>query len=488
MGRKEQEKKAKRAAEGLEGATPAKVVVVKRLAGPPAASRTASTASTEQPSENNDVTMSPDSLGELTVQVEKVFTVQVPDTEGQLEAEAAQPCASLGMVEAEGVGGKYTCAECRAKFLRSEFLIEATDLEGIQNEARDWQGMLQGRCYECVRGRGPAQAPDMFADSGMEEARILKIFKRQVGRRHNQRTDVKKNEAKLLKITRFQELMEAIEKKFPNMTKEKRRQEVMYFCRTAAQACVESMSPELLEDFKKIAERYKRGKDLQAMGDDAGIPCPHPAALGENVQYLHKIMPSLSRFFICRQQHCTPNGSFFGLNTDWMTTAPQGWKFVCPACGTPYRPNLTKASGLIPANHLWVLEKTGQAILAEWPDSQAERYCTEGAQMMAEHAAGMKFEDLSREEILLRMGNIVASTGVKYDDFKKRPLRPQVIATVEKLNANRGAKKHPYTWDHIKDGFTGSFYRYVEGVSPIMKSSDVNDYLALLYCLLNNKE
>ena len=225
------------------------------------------------------------------------------------------------------------------------------------------------------------------------------------------------------------------------------------------------------------------------MGDDAGIPCPHPAALEENaLSLLHEIMPSLSRFFICRQQYCTPKGNFFGLNTDWMTTAPQGWKFVCPACGTPYRANLTRASGLIPANHVWVLEKTGQVILAEWPDSQAERYCTEGAQMMAEHAAIMKFDDLSREEILLRMGNIVASTSVKYDDFQKMPLQPHVIATVEQLNATRGAKKHPYTWDHIKDGFTGSFYRYVEGVSPIMKSSDVNDYLALVYCLLTNKE
>ena len=211
---------------------------------------------------------------------------------------------------------------------------------------------------------------------------------------------------------------------------------------------------------------------------------PPPSFLGEIPGELDVPFP----YFICRQQHCTPNGSFFGLNTDWMTTAPQGWKFVCPACGSPYTPNLTNRNGLIPANHLWVLEKTEQVILAEWPDSLAERYCNEGAQMMAEHAAGMKFEDLSREEIQLRMGNIVASTGVKYDDFQKMPLRPHVIATVEELNATRGAKKHPYTWDHIKHGFTGSFYRYVEGVSPIMKSSDVNDYLALLYCLLNNKE
>ena len=85
------------------------------------------------------------------------------------------------------------------------------------------------------------------------------------------------------------------------------------------------------------------------------------------------------------------------------------------------------------------------------------------------------------------MGDIVASTGVKYDKFKTMQLSQTVISKVTDMNATRSSKKHPFTWDHIKDGYTGGFYKYIEGVSPVMKSEQVNDYLALVYCpTLNN--
>ena len=68
-------------------------------------------------------------------------------------------------------------------------------------------------------------------------------------------------------------------------------------------------------------------------------------------------MPGTDRFFVCRQQGCTPKGSIYGLNTDWISTEEAGgWRFMCPACGTPYNANLSK-TGLIPANHLWHLEE-----------------------------------------------------------------------------------------------------------------------------------
>ena len=47
----------------------------------------------------------------------------------------------------EGVGGKYTCAECGEKTIRSGFLIEAMDLEGNLCEERGWEGYIHGRCY-----------------------------------------------------------------------------------------------------------------------------------------------------------------------------------------------------------------------------------------------------------------------------------------------------------------------------------------------------
>ena len=218
-------------------------------------------------------------------------------------------------------------------------------------------------------------------------------------------------------------------------------------------------------------------------GDAQGIPCPHPEVVGVQVQNLHRVMPGTDRFFICRQHYCTPAGSFFGLNTDWISTADAGgWKFACPACGTPYKPNLSK-TGLIPANHIWHIEATGEFMLAEWPETLEEKSINEAAVKMAEHAADVHFTDLSHEELRLRIGEVVASHGVKFAALTTMQLSPAVISAVETLNANRG-KRLPYSWDHIKDGYTGGFYKYTQGETPVMKSDQVKDYLALVYCLM----
>ena len=54
----------------------------------------------------------------------------------------------------EGKDGKYTCAQCGMKPLRSWFLIEAMDGDGNLRCEYDKEGRLEGRCYECCRGRG----------------------------------------------------------------------------------------------------------------------------------------------------------------------------------------------------------------------------------------------------------------------------------------------------------------------------------------------
>ena len=62
-------------------------------------------------------------------------------------------------------------------------------------------------------------------------------------------------------------------------------------------------------------------------------------------------------------------------------------------------------------------------------------------------------------------------------------LDQKVISAVETLNAHRG-KNLPYNWDHIKNGYKGSFYKYTKDETPVMKSDQLKDYLALLYCLM----
>ena len=108
------------------------------------------------------------------------------------------------------------------------------------------------------------------------------------------------------------------------------------------------------------------------------------------MQKLHRITPKTNRFFICRQQYCTSAGSFYGLNTDWISTEEAGgWRWACPVCGTPYNANLSK-TGLIPANHLWHLEDTREVMLAEWPSTLEERTINEAAVAMAQHATELR--------------------------------------------------------------------------------------------------
>ena len=164
MGQKEQQKKAKRAAAGLSCASPCKAAapkapVAKRPAGPAAGS----------PTEPSDLP------GWQLVPTEPPTRPASPTGPNEpLAAGSGNPASSVssGRVEAEGcgsweynegVGGKYTCAECGARPLRSAFLIEATDLEGNLCVERDLEGRLYGRCYDCCRGRGRRGGLDICA-------------------------------------------------------------------------------------------------------------------------------------------------------------------------------------------------------------------------------------------------------------------------------------------------------------------------------------
>ena len=150
MGKKEQEKKAKRVAAGPSDAPPCKAAapkapVSKRPAGPAAGSGSR-----------------PSGASSGAVEAES------------LVAGSGNPASSVssGRAEAdgwkweynEGKNGLYTCVWCKNRPYRSWFLIEATDLDGTLCVERDVDGSLYGRCYECCRGRGRCGGDDMYAD------------------------------------------------------------------------------------------------------------------------------------------------------------------------------------------------------------------------------------------------------------------------------------------------------------------------------------
>ena len=248
----------------------------------------------------------------------------------------------------EGKDGKYTCAECGMKPVRSWFLIEATDGEGNLCCEYDVEGRLYGRCYFCCRGLGEhAGAKDIYENllATHSEEQLRELFRKECNKRHGKRSDVKKNEHAQLKIKEWQELLDTIVANYPDMSMSKRRRQCFDFCKKAAKdahAALQLSDPQLCNALQEIARKYKERKRSQAEeGDSPGIPCSHPERTGKEVQYLHKIFPETNRFFICRNLECSDAGSFYGYNTDWISTCAQGgWKFACPHCAYPYSMNL----------------------------------------------------------------------------------------------------------------------------------------------------
>ena len=94
-----------------------------------------------------------------------------------------------------------------------------------------------------------------------------------------------------------------------------------------------------------------------------------------------------------------------------------------------------------------------------------------------------RFTELSPEELKAKLGEAVASHGLKAAEFTTMQLSAAVIQKVDDLNANRG-KRPAYSYCHLKSGFRGGFFRYVEGQTPVMKSDGVKDFLALIFCLM----
>ena len=249
-----------------------------------------------------------------------------------------------------------------------------------------------------------------------------------------------------MKIKEWQELFETIAAKYPDMSKSKRRQQCFDFCRKAAKgahAAFERSDPELCNALLMIARKYKQRKCIQAdWGDLVGIPCSHPERTGQEVQYLHRILPETNRFFICRNLECSAEGCFFGYNTDWISTCAQGgWKFACPHCAHPYSMNLQKKRGLLQANHIWHLEKDQSLMLAEWPDSLTERAINESAVVMAEHAEKRQFDKLSHDDVKLKIASAVSKTAVKFDAFRTMQVTAKVMSDIKLLNSTRGEKR-----------------------------------------------
>ena len=145
--------------------------------------------------------------------------------------------------------------------------------------------------------------------------------------------------------------------------------------------------------------------------------------------------------------------------------------------------NLHRKPGLMPANHIWHLEKDKSLMLAEWPDTVTEMAIQESAAVMAEHATKQEFDKLTHEEVKIKIASAVSKTAVKVGEFSTMPLSLKVMNDLAYKNSTRGKNTQPYSWAHLTTtGYRGTFYKFVEGGTPVMKAADCLDFLSLLYC------
>jgi hypothetical protein len=241
----------------------------------------------------------------------------------------------------EGVNTSYTCSECEEKTQRSVFFITG-------DPAYDWQGRLPGLCYNCFRGRGPWTKVDRYEDvikklkmKGTEddETKLLRRYKNECKALHNQRSDVKKADLQRLRSANFDRLMAEMALEYPGESRTKVYKAVMTFVRAVCHDIVDTfcMEPRRKAALLDIFKIYEDVKEAEAKGDDLGIIQPG-GPLGDQTQWLSKIADHTWRWFICRFRDC----GYFGRNTDWISTAAAGgWKFMCPACGQPYKAGAT---------------------------------------------------------------------------------------------------------------------------------------------------
>ena len=79
-------------------------------------------------------------------------------------------------------------------------------------------------------------------------------------------------------------------------------------------------------------------------------------------------------------------------------------------------------------------------MLAEWPDTVTEMAIQDSAAKMAEHAAKQKFDQLTHEQVKIKIASAVSKTAVKVGEFSTMPLSLKVMNDLACKNTTRGKK------------------------------------------------
>jgi hypothetical protein len=196
-------------------------------------------------------------------------------------------------------------------------------------------------------------------------------------------------------------------------------------------------------------------------------------------QLLSDSTASVSRYFVCRNPDCSPEGAFCSLNMFWMSTAfgadgkahsGTGWSWACPNCGRIYNPKSTQ----VPYHMAFYCKTKGAFLLSAWPATLDESALT----AMKEQTAGIgdEWNQKSASDIMEKIVDMTEQFAVPAE-MRPFSITPAAIVAIEWVNEKRreGAGRraaHQYHRTHIPSEFPAAFIPYVAGRTPVMSEED----------------
>ena len=231
----------------------------------------------------------------------------------------------------------------------------------------DWQGSLYGQCIGCNVESFAAEHPK-YAE--MDEAQRVYHWRKAASKLHAQRHDTKLRDEKRLRTQRFESLLAEARKHAPSS--QVARTAILRYLRSTTHELVDAALPGarakldvIVASYCRVKEREANDKDYVAQpGDVIGTITGDRKYL---LQLLDRVTPNTRRFFICKKKNCM----YFSINTNWVTTAPLGWQWLCPLCGVRYAVFAINAE-THRAHYVIYKEDSQELILSEWPATAEE--------------------------------------------------------------------------------------------------------------------
>jgi hypothetical protein len=372
----------------------------------------------------------------------------------------------------EGPGGdqqeaKYMCFECRKPVMRKDFMILEEDV------AYDWEGSLYGMCRSCHFPMWLESEPGMKKEP---EHRAKFLWEKLSKQKHNARADVKKRDARRVRCSRFEQLCDEVIMD-GGVTWKEARKTVLRWLKDTTQEIVNCVATDRL---KAIIQSYVQVKEREAAEPDY-IP-ERGAVVGLTggdkryaLQLLDRVTEDTSRYFICRQKACM----YFSKNTAWVTTAPHGWQWMCPVCGTAYKAK-AKNEYTHEAHFVFFKRTTQELLLSAWPATAEEDVI--GSIMEAlEPELTQEIAALDHEALqlaLTRMANKYAQPVI----FKEYEMQENIKKWIASENAKR-LRQAPWTYDHLLPKFMGTQMVWKADL-PIMSITDTKRFVAMVKAVL----